>query len=240
MSDAQWLEKIERLEERLECLTLEMERTQAVHKIQNLFSKYAYYHTANLNHLIPDLYAKKTPGVRVVIAELGTWEGPDAAERAWGIMSKWKDPNPPGMMPVHALATPFIQVAGDGKTARAMWTGVGFVAVRTPEGRPSAFWEWDKYGIDFVKEDGEWKIWHSYFTNLFRTNWAGFGDDWNPEDWEQIPLHEKWEKAFGDFPEGTRPDGPGINQAQYSVHTRQTLVPEPPAPYETWDDSNRY
>ncbi|MDU9392864.1 nuclear transport factor 2 family protein [Pseudomonas japonica] len=240
MSEGQLLERIDQLEHTLARVQHELERAQAVAEIKNLFARYAYYHTANLNNLIPGLFASKTPGVRVCIAELGTWEGPQAAERAWGVLSKWADPNPPGMMPVHALATPFIEVAGDGLTARGMWTGVGFVAVRSPEGKPSAFWEWDKYGIDFVKEDGVWKIWHHYFTNLFRTNWVGFGEDWDPQTWEQVPLYEKWEKAFGDFPEGTRPDGPGVNQAQYSINTRQQLQPEPPEPYQRWDESKRY
>jgi hypothetical protein len=53
------------------------------------------------------------------------------------------------MIAEHCLTSPVIQVAKDGKTAKAIWFSPGV------EGNQ---WAYGKYAIDFVKEDGQWKI----------------------------------------------------------------------------------
>jgi len=65
---------------------------------------------------------------------------------------------------MHTQETPVIEVAGDGKTAKGIWYSIG-LAVRgsvAPDGTTSTStqWMWEKYAVDFIKEDGEWKIWH--------------------------------------------------------------------------------
>jgi hypothetical protein len=65
---------------------------------------------------------------------------------------------------MHTQETPVIEVAGDGKTAKGLWYSVG-QSVRgttTADGKTSVStgWMWEKYGCDFIKEDGKWKIWH--------------------------------------------------------------------------------
>jgi hypothetical protein len=65
---------------------------------------------------------------------------------------------------MHTQETPVIEVAGDGKTAKGIWYSIG-LAVRgsvDENGNTSVGtgWMWEKYGVDFIKEDGGWKIWH--------------------------------------------------------------------------------
>jgi hypothetical protein len=55
----------------------------------------------------------------------------------------------------HMLATPVIVVAGDGQTAKAVWQSFGNVS-----GANMAQWTEEKYSMDFIKENGIWKIWH--------------------------------------------------------------------------------
>ncbi len=65
---------------------------------------------------------------------------------------------------MHTQETPVIEVAGDGKTAKGIWYSIG-LAVRgsVAEGGSTSTntqWMWEKYAVDFIKEDGKWKIWH--------------------------------------------------------------------------------
>jgi len=65
-----------------------------------------------------------------------------------------------GSMIMHTLTTPIIEVAGDGRTAKGMWYSPGQVTEIGSDGKPIAMWMWEKYGVDFVKEGGKWKLWH--------------------------------------------------------------------------------
>lgn len=62
-----------------------------------------------------------------------------------------------GDMLLHVMDTPLIEIAEDGETAQGMWYSPGCV---TDGG--GAKWVIVKYAIDFIKEDGEWKIWHLF------------------------------------------------------------------------------
>lgn len=64
---------------------------------------------------------------------------------------------------MHTSTTPVIEIAGDGKTAQGAWYSPGIgVLPQYEDGKihlQSMFF-WEKYGADFIKEDGAWKIWH--------------------------------------------------------------------------------
>jgi hypothetical protein len=62
-----------------------------------------------------------------------------------------------------------IEVTGDGKTAKGVWIGIRFVARTDAQtGEAQCFWEWDTYGVDFIKKDGVWKFWHFHIYRIFR------------------------------------------------------------------------
>jgi len=213
----------------------EIERLQAVNEIQNLMGTYEYLHTANRHKEVMGLYAKKPKDVRVYWGEQGYWEGPDAPQKAWSILDKMAEGEGIiGNMPIHPITTPVIVVAGDGKTAKGVWIGTGFVAMshkdeKTGKRVPAASWEWDKYGVDFIKEDGKWKFWHFHIYRIFRSGWN--------EPWEK--QFEKGEPKFT-FPEGGAPNGPAVDDNPYRPDTIQELKPVPPVPYEKWEDTFMY
>src|SRR5262249_36136111 len=61
----------------------------------------------------------------------------------------------------HMLTTPVIEVAGDGKTAKGVFMSFGNVSgTMVAGGKATSQWTQEKYGMDFVKENGRWKIWH--------------------------------------------------------------------------------
>ena len=80
-----------------------------------------------------------------------------------------------GALWYHMLCTPVVVVAGDGQTAQAVWQSFGNVS-----GTNMLQWTEEKYAMDFIKEDGKWKIWHlrtyvEFYTNADSSNtklWA--------------------------------------------------------------------
>lgn len=212
-----------------------IQRVEDILEIQNLMGKYPYYGMAGMHWEEKEQsWAKKVP-VRIYLGEQGYWEGYDALQKV-GLLPKSpedyeKRQIPPGMMAMHCPICPVIEIAGDGKTAKGVWIGLGLLAMKDREtGEPTAAWEWDKYGFDFIKEDGKWKVWHQHIYRLIH--------GWN--------VDEKWAAQFNK-PEpdmsgrGFAPsDGPAIDDNPYRPDTVQRLVPKPPEPYETWDDVNMY
>ena len=71
-----------------------------------------------------------------------------------------------GSMLMHMLTAPYIEVAADGLTAQGLWYAPGQVTVAHPDG-VDAMYMYERYGVDFIKEDGEWKIWHLFIGTDF-------------------------------------------------------------------------
>ena len=205
----------------------EIERLQAVNEIQNLMSKYEYLHMTNRHRDVMEMYAKDAPDVRVSMKEMGYWEGPDAPQRAWGDLDRMTGENPVGMLAIHPTTTPIIEVAGDGKTAKGVWIGTGLVAgVDMESGKPHAMWEWDRYGVDLIKEDGQWKFWHFHVYTIFTSVWD---DSWAEQFAKSQVTHI--------FPDEFKPDGPPRDSYPYRPDTVVQLVPALPEPFETFDQT---
>lgn len=60
-----------------------------------------------------------------------------------------------GNAAAHPLRSPAIQVAADGQSAKGLWYSLGHTTI---EGK--AAWVGQKIAVDFVKEEGRWRIWH--------------------------------------------------------------------------------
>ena len=77
-----------------------------------------------------------------------------------------------GQLLLHVTTTAIIEVAEDGQTAKAFWYSPGMIA----ETGQDAGTIWEIYGVDFVKEDGEWKMWHLHmFTDFGGGFWLELG-----------------------------------------------------------------
>lgn len=81
-----------------------------------------------------------------------------------------------GTAMVHTITTPVIELAEDEETAKAMFYSLGACTEIDPEKGPKAYWQWEKYAVDFIKEADGWKIWHLTIMTDFKTpvgeNWA--------------------------------------------------------------------
>ena len=98
-------------------------------------------------------------------------------------------------------------------------------------GEPTARWEWNRYGDDFIKEDGQWKLRHHHVFPLF-----------------MIGHDEKWADQFKrgemppmQFPEGAKPyyHPPTPDDVGYDPDSELPYL-RPPEPFETWDPKQAY
>lgn len=151
------------------------------------------------------------------------------------------DPRPLTEVSMHVLDTDVIEVAADGKSARAAFFTPGCIFCNyDPKERKRFSFVTERYGSDFVFEDGEWKYLHEqvcpdYNAQLDGTNWglnvmkratsggppagdlASGGGDKGPALEEPGPLHMEY-----------APFQPTVNSVPW------------PEPYETLDDDNTY
>ena len=134
----------------------EIERLQAVRECERLVGRYAYLHAKHRREELVQMYALKTPGVRVQLGDVGIWEGPEGVRKAWvGMGNLNRQDIAIGQMFLHPLTTQYIEVAGDGQTAKGVWMSPGFIAGNMGENHtPMGIWAWGAVGVDFVKEDG--------------------------------------------------------------------------------------
>jgi hypothetical protein len=122
---------------------------------------------------------------------------------------------------VHPVATPCIVVAGDGKTAKATFTSLGF------EGN---MWCYGKYANDYIKIDGEWYIWHQKWLRCFETP---FGTSWADQSMEGIYQFTLGKKDAN----GKRVMPPGVNYDYLLASDKEFKSIPVPQPYETWTDA---
>jgi hypothetical protein len=214
----------------LKTLEDRIQRVEDIHEIHNLMGRYEYLHTAGLHEETAELFGKKTPGVKAEINDWGVYEGQNGIQKMFVKVHKRYENTKEdrrGVMNMHALTTPVIEIAGDGKTAKAVWISPGHETSRK-DGKLVATWRWVKYAVDFVKEDGQWRFWHFHVFGVFRT-----------------PYDKSWLEPTGfnsnpQMPPELRPDRPTTYHWVYSPEAVTENIPAPPEPYETWDESTSY
>ena len=101
-----------------------------------------------------------------------------------------------------------------------------------------AYWHWDRYGIDFIKEDGKWKIWHFFvgreFTTPYEKSWVDTAID--NEDAYDFAI-----QAFKEWPGFTEPHATPLNHFEtYSPYKVPILQPRLPEPYRTFSETFSY
>lgn len=138
-----------------------------------------------------------------------------------------------GQLGVKPVDTFVIEIAGDGQTAKGIWSLHGTYADMTPSG-PVSYWDWGYYCVDFRLEGEDWKIWHmQYLTDINSPT----GGDWAaeplsfPEDPNFAPM-----KDFV-FP---APNVPATLRENYYPGRPFTQSPPLPVPYETFAETFSY
>ena len=130
-----------------------------------------------------------------------------------------------GSNTVLTMTTPIIEVAFDGKTAKGLWYIFGSTTEVYEKG-PKAAWNFGKCAVDFIKEDGVWKIWHmTLFTDI------------------QCPLGQNWGTAKmyeHDGVEAPAPTEAGEFYKSFGEDYVFEIKPEMPEPYDTFANTFSY
>jgi hypothetical protein len=134
-------------------------------EINNLMSLHSWYHAALRNDIeceeiwvSPDGEFGKTA---IWAQTSGYWMGMDKIKAKYGAKdSKGNMPDPKGGFVWHTITTPVVEIAEDRKTAKGIWYTPGIVGSYSADGKNNSQWMWEKYGVDFVRENGKWKVWH--------------------------------------------------------------------------------
>lgn len=271
-------------------LELRAHKIEAVGAIENLMALHSYYHAADMNREeLDNCWSQEREAEVIWSQNFGRWQGlrkklyPMYAgdnkytDAEW-LKSKIIKAHPEmeeaikdldgralAEMPVHVLASPVIEIAEDGMSAKGLWYTPGYALRRNYlQDTASACWMWEKYGADFVWENGEWKFLHIQIGMDIMANygesWAepkpmgGPGGPGGPGPAGPPPEEKKPEKK--EVPVGKDgkklkvapsmgggmacpPDGPG----KYSIYSRTRVpseYPKIPEPYTTLSETFSY
>ncbi len=161
------------------------------------------------------------------------------------------------MVAMHCLSTECIEVADDGKTARAwhLTPGPCFNNLMKMPSRPGvsprpvmASGGYERYGAVFVCEDGQWKLIHEHISpDLHGAFWhgdffyEGFKEKYTGTERPPMgppPGGSKYDEIVKDvFPEMME-----LHDNHFDYGPLQPVQPscQPPKPYRTFDENNTY
>jgi hypothetical protein len=226
------------------------QRAVDLHKINNLMSLHAWYHAALMHDVeIEEIWSKRDDIV-LWFQQAGYFKGPKMIKEAYG--KKVGRESTKGFFTWHTITTPVVEVAADGKTAKGIWYTPGVVGF-FQNGESNFNWMFEKYGVDFIHEDGVWKIWHMHvYTDA---GWSlgetisadgsmggvpavlkAIGSLGTPASQDGSTISETTDASAP----MKGPDADGQGYKTLSPTTELTLRPRPPVPYKTWSETWSY
>ncbi len=138
-----------------------------------------------------------------------------------------------GMMTYLPFESQVIEIADDGQTAKGIWNIRGSESKLEGCG-PVAYWTFGWAAVDFLMEDGQWKIWHMQLLyNIYCQCGVGFCEE--PKVFEPVAGFAPME----DFrlPE---PNVPAVLMQTFRADRPKTQSPPCPVPYATFDETFSY
>jgi hypothetical protein len=232
-----------------------LKKTEAYQECMNLMGRYSFYHLYGMHEACGDLFALNTPGVATEMM-LGRYEGAEGIRKLYPKAdqpSKLHGPEGglPGVLNIHTMTSPVIEVADDLLTARGTWLSPGVET--SPDPKDSAqierlredeealkrrkfnytpFWAWCKFAADFIQENGKWKIWHLHVYGVFKS----------PYDvpWTETPP-PPFDRIVEGLPAELKPDAPPESRLHsWTATDRPEDIPVVPEAYEAFNPKMRY
>lgn len=129
----------------------------------------------------------------------------------------------------HPASTGLVYEAYDGKTARGLWYCISQETLPTSETEADARWYMEKLAIDFLKEDGQWKIWHLVIATDLQSE---AGADYMQQ---KVDLPDEENAAWVEFGTPTLP-----MRTHNERYNWLDNYPAPPVPYKSFDECSSY
>jgi len=198
----------------IEQLVARVQYLEDMAAIQQLQSKYLQLlFTQDYDKIVDQCFAKKTKDVSVEFSDSGVYEGIDSVRRLYTDFIRTR--RIPGFFTMHMMVDPYIVIARDGRSARSSWMSPGATASSS-----GARWVWGPYYVDYVREDGEWRIQKTRFVPLFRNRYEN--------SWVTETDHGSVRGALS-----VKPDAPTTLYKPYDSKQKDLFkdFPELPEPY---------
>lgn len=221
-----------------------------IHEINNLMSLHAWYHAALMHNVEIDEIWSKRDDIVLWFEQSGIFRGPEAIRQGYG--KNVSRESTKGFFTWHTITTPVVEVAADGKTAKGVWYTPG-IAGFFQNNKSNFNWMFEKYGVDFIREDGVWKIWHMHVYSDI--GWS-LGETISPDgSMGGVPEVLKAMGSLGTPVSGNESaagktstsstaekdqDADAQKYKSLSPTTELQLRPRPPVPYRTWSETWSY
>lgn len=227
--------------------------------IRNLISRFAYYEAGNRRAEALDRFWVREPEHQKTASFGRNWGFAVGMEEVRAYYVDRCRFGAVGTALMHPLSTKLVCQAQDGQTAQGIWMGIAYETAPNSAGEPDVKWINERVAVDFVKEDGEWRIWHmfvgtnyvlsageDYASQPVRTkpvthaqggpDWYVIGSGRETEDgllavFDQIPDYPEREAFL---------NGAAPQEVYSAVYNDQIHFPPLPVEYETFDPENGY
>jgi hypothetical protein len=218
-------QRLARLESRLTQLETENRRLKDINEISRVQSLYAHYINMNASDKIVGLFADSDE-VEIEVTNKGVLVGKTAPMR-WRFGDDPKAvrsdaPRPAGQMSMHMTDNPVIELSPDGTRAKAVWLSPGVSTLRLARDggtKVTAMWNWGKYEMEYLKQNGQWKILVLRYHQVFLTP---YDKGWTVESTDPDTTRERVKPDRASKPDFYNP---------YRVDKPNTFEPGPPTPY---------
>lgn len=209
--------------ERKKALWTAMQKLEAYRLIQNEMGRtVAAFNFRQVDKVLSH-FALDQKDVSVEYCDEGVFRGPDPVRNI--IREIVGAPARPGEMIDLQLTTPVIEIAEDMQTAKCLWWMPGAGAVLQKNGDPRAVWIWGELSVDFMNQEGTWKIWHLHYFRFIKCDYKkGWVEDTSMINRLNVPLHPEAEVSTYHNP--------------YSPLSIRDGIPCAPRPYKTWDQAD--
>ena len=217
-------------------------RLEAVKEIQRLMSMHCYLTAAGRHEELMLLFAQRRPDVSAELADWGIFTGLDRVRevlvtplarmaQANGVGVRQQHPDitddRAGMLMENALMTPLVRVSADATEAKGRWQVLGAGTGFDPSvGKTTPTWAWVTFAVDFVTEDGAWKILKFRVAPRFRTLFD--------KSWVDTAFEGPVKPPPGMVPEPDLPSSSAI-PTDYALDRVPVLDPPLPAAYPLTD-----
>jgi hypothetical protein len=176
-SSAAQKESLEARMDRLEAQNRYLSDYIAIWKLQSL---YTHHMNRGAVKSIVELFAD-SPDVEIELSNKGVLRGRDAPHRYF-LRAGSKQPitseiaaRAPGTLVLHTAVNPALEINAAGTRAKAVWLSPGITNLRA-DNQPIAAWNYGKYEMEYVKQNGEWKVlafrWHQMFLSPYDQGWV--------------------------------------------------------------------
>jgi len=128
-------------------------RASDIATCNNLMSLHVWYHAAFMNDVeLEKIWVKSTPNP-VWAQNTNYWIGMDNIKAYYG--PKTPREQTKAQFQFHCVDSGVVEIAEDRQTAKGVWYTNGAIG-----GASNKSGMYERYGIDFANENGEWKLWH--------------------------------------------------------------------------------